>query len=58
MVLWSAHEDLEYLYGDVLGIWRRWATDLTGGPIDSGHHMAEDAPDELAARPRRFLDGR
>jgi hypothetical protein len=44
------HDDLEELYGDPLAIWRDWAGDLRGGgPIESGHHMAEEAPDELAA---------
>ena len=28
---------------------------LRGGSIDSGHHMAEEAPDELAARLLQFL---
>ncbi|MGS0685286.1 alpha/beta fold hydrolase [Nakamurella sp. GG22] len=55
MVLWSTRDDLEDLYGDVLGIWRPWADRLTGGPIESGHHMAEDAPDELADRLARFF---
>ncbi|RZQ64374.1 alpha/beta fold hydrolase [Amycolatopsis suaedae] len=48
-ILWSGRDDLGDLYGDVLGIWRTWTTDLRGGGvIDSEHHMAEDAPDELA----------
>ena len=50
LVLWSSKDDLEDLFGDPLAIWRNWTTDLRGGrPIDSGHHMAEDAPDELAS---------
>jgi haloacetate dehalogenase len=47
-VLWSLHDDLEDLYGDPLRIWQSWADDLRGHGIDSGHHMAEDAPEELA----------
>jgi haloacetate dehalogenase len=39
---------MEDLYGDVLEVWRPWTTGLSGGVIDSGHHMAEEAPDELA----------
>ncbi|MFF1451223.1 alpha/beta fold hydrolase [Streptomyces sp. NPDC058274] len=49
LVLWSLRDDLEDLYGDPLKIWRDWAPDLRGHGIDSGHHMAEQAPDELAA---------
>jgi haloacetate dehalogenase len=48
MVLWAARDDMEDLYGDVLEVWRPWTTELRGGVIDSGHHMAEEAPDELA----------
>jgi haloacetate dehalogenase len=48
-VLWSLRDDLEDLYGDPLAIWRLWAPDLRGHGIDSGHHVAEEAPDELAA---------
>jgi haloacetate dehalogenase len=32
------------LYGDPLAIWRGWADDLRGWPIDSGHHVAEENP--------------
>jgi haloacetate dehalogenase len=56
LVLWSKHDDMEDLYGDPLAIWRDWTTDLRGGhSIDSGHHMAEEAPDELAAALIAFL---
>jgi haloacetate dehalogenase len=55
LVLWSTRDDMQQLYGDVLAVWRRWAHDVRGAPIDSGHHMAEDAPDELAARLMAFL---
>jgi haloacetate dehalogenase len=56
LVLWSSRDDLEELYGDPRDVWRDWATELRGGgPIDSGHHMAEEAPDELAAALRMFL---
>lgn len=57
LVLWSRHDDMADLYGDVLGVWRPWADDLRGGEIDSGHHMAEEAPDQLAAALRDFLTG-
>lgn len=56
LVLWSARDDLEELHGDPLAIWADWASDLRGGGrIDSGHHMAEEAPDELAAALVPFL---
>ena len=55
LVLWASRDDLQDLYGDVLGVWRDWAVDLRGHAIDSGHHMAEDAPEELVAALRGFL---
>lgn len=48
LMLWSERDDLGDLYGDPLDIWRAWATDLRGHSIDSTHHMAESAPDQLA----------
>ncbi|MFJ9740954.1 alpha/beta fold hydrolase [Streptomyces sp. NPDC101166] len=54
-VLWAVHDDMVDLYGDVLSVWRDWTNDrLCGGPIDSGHHMAEEAPDELVLALREF----
>ena len=51
----SIHDDMEELYGDPVAIWRDWARDVRGARIDSGHHMAEDAPEELAAVLGEFL---
>ncbi|MCP3801589.1 alpha/beta hydrolase [Allokutzneria sp. A3M-2-11 16] len=55
LVLWADGDDLPELYGDVVEAWRDWAEDVEGAPITSGHHLAEDAPDELAARIQDFL---
>jgi haloacetate dehalogenase len=55
LVAWSAGDDLEELYGDVLAIWRDWADDVVGAVIDSGHHMAEEAPGQLARTLIQFL---
>jgi haloacetate dehalogenase len=57
LVLWATGDDLADLYGDVLEVWRPWAGDLRGRPFPSGHHMAEEAPDALAAELLAFLDG-
>jgi hypothetical protein len=37
-------------------LWTAWAGDLRGAPIASGHHMAEEAPDALAAELLAFLN--
>jgi haloacetate dehalogenase len=55
LCLWALKDELEELYGDVLGVWRPWAPDLRGKGIDCGHHMAEEAPEELADALLRFL---
>jgi haloacetate dehalogenase len=55
LVLWSLRDDLERLYGDVLSVWRPWTTVLEGHGIDSGHHMAEEAPRLLADAIATFL---
>ncbi|GIH96156.1 alpha/beta fold hydrolase [Planobispora siamensis] len=55
LFLWATRDDMEELYGDPLAIWRDWAPDVRGAAIESGHHLAEDAPAELAAELRRFL---
>jgi haloacetate dehalogenase len=56
LVLWASRDDLPDLYGDVLDVWREWAPDLRGGPLDSGHHMSEEAPEALAAELLDFLE--
>ncbi|CCQ18106.1 putative hydrolase [Rhodococcus sp. AW25M09] len=54
-VLWSSRDDLEELYGDPLHIWRPWAPSVVGHSIGSGHHMAEEAPNELASALSTFF---
>jgi haloacetate dehalogenase len=54
----SIHDDMEELYGDPVAIWRDWADDVRGARIDSGHHMAEEAPEQLAAVLRDFMADR
>jgi haloacetate dehalogenase len=56
LVAWSVHDDMEELYGDPLAIWRSWVSgELAGARIDSGHHMAEEAPEQLATELAEFL---
>jgi haloacetate dehalogenase len=47
--LWAAHDDPDLLGGDPLALLRGWADDLRGAGIDSGHHVAEEAPEATAA---------
>ena len=54
-VLWSTEDDLWDLYGDPAKIWRNWATSLEVGSVNSGHHVAELASNELAQRILNFV---
>ncbi len=49
MVLWSLRDDLEQLHGNPVAIWKSWALNVQGHGIDSGHHVAEEAPDVLSS---------
>jgi haloacetate dehalogenase len=57
LMLWSTRDDLEELYGDPPAILAPWVTELRSGRIESGHHMAEEAPDALASELLGFLRG-
>jgi pimeloyl-ACP methyl ester carboxylesterase len=40
----------------VLDIWREYAADVQGGPVeDCGHFLAEEQPEVVAERLLRFL---
>jgi haloacetate dehalogenase len=53
LVHWGAGEDA--MSDGPLPVWRRWATDVDGGPLPCGHFIPEEASDELAASLRDFL---
>lgn len=38
-----------------LDTWRRWATNVTGGPIESGHFLCEENPDATADALLKFF---
>jgi haloacetate dehalogenase len=48
LIVSALRDDPELLY-DAVAIWRGWAEDVRARTIDCGHHMSEEAPDELAA---------
>lgn len=45
LVLWGASGLLERLY-DPVDVWRAWAPDVRGQPLDCGHYLPEERPDE------------
>jgi haloacetate dehalogenase len=55
LIVWATRDDMVDLYGDPVAVWRAWADDVRGRAVESGHHMAEEAPGELSAVLREFL---
>ena len=56
LAIWGGRGDLPGLYDDVVVIWREWADNVRGKAIDSGHHMALEAPEETYAELHAFFD--
>jgi haloacetate dehalogenase len=46
LVVWGARSHTGTVHGDVLAVWRDYASNATGGPIDCGHYVPEEAPEE------------
>jgi haloacetate dehalogenase len=60
LALWSARGPLNAWYPDAggpLGLWRAWADDVQGRPLDAGHFFPEEIPDETANALARFFAG-
>ena len=54
LALWSGDGALADWY-EPLVVWADWADDLSGGPIEAGHFLPEEAPDETARELGRFF---
>jgi haloacetate dehalogenase len=54
LVLWGTKGTMERWY-DPLRVWGEWAEAVSGGPIQSGHYLAEEAPEETARELLRFF---
>jgi haloacetate dehalogenase len=53
LVLWSAaHFPAQ---PSLLEVWREWASDIIGEAVDSGHYLAEEAPDAVLKALDAFL---
>ena len=56
LVAWSSRDDLPTLYGDPAAVWAPWCSGPTvSGTVESGHHLAEENPAQLAALLEGFL---
>jgi haloacetate dehalogenase len=56
LMLWGRRSSQGSGY-DVLGVWRNHAENVRGHPIDSGHFIPEEAPDEAYSALREFFAG-
>jgi haloacetate dehalogenase len=58
LALWSGRGALNAWYteaGGPLALWRAWADDVQGRPLDAGHFFPEEIPDETAVALTRFF---
>jgi haloacetate dehalogenase len=56
LVLWGRRGAMHKMY-DVLATWRERAGDIRGWPLDCGHYLPEEAPDETEGALRQFFSG-
>lgn len=54
LAIWGRHGAMGRMY-DVLAAWQEVAADVRGVAVDSGHFVAEEAPDETRAAISAFL---
>ncbi len=47
LALWASRGAIGVWY-DPLALWSQWADDVSGGPVDATHFLAEDRPHEVA----------
>jgi haloacetate dehalogenase len=55
LALWGLRGALPIFYGDVLDVWRPWASDLRGRGVDASHFLVEDRPQEVAGELLKFF---
>ena len=56
LALWGRRSGVGRFYGgDILPVWREAATDVTGGPLETGHYLAEEDPQAVLAAFARFF---
>lgn len=56
MAIWGAKSHTGTVWGDLLPIWQQRATHpMVGGPIDCGHYVQEEAPQEVLDWFMRFF---
>jgi haloacetate dehalogenase len=54
LAIWGGHGVVDRIY-DVESVWREYANDVRGKPLDTGHFLAEERPEETARELKIFL---
>ncbi len=54
LVLWGERSIIAQLY-DVMKMWREQASQVSGKALASGHHLAEEVPQQTLAEISAFL---
>ena len=47
LALWGSRSHTGKVYGDLLPIWREYAEKVSGGGLDCGHYVPEEAPEAV-----------
>ena len=56
LVLWGRRSGVGMYYGcDILPVWREAATDVTGGPLETGHYLSEEDSKAVIEAFERFF---
>lgn len=55
LVLWGSRSHTQTVFDDVLAIWKERAANVVGGPVECGHYVNEEAPDEVLRAFRDFF---
>jgi haloacetate dehalogenase len=58
LVIWGARSHTGSVHGDILQIWRAFGEDVGGGPVNCGHYVPEEAPEQTYSWFMRFFAGR
>ena len=57
LAIWGSWSHTGTVWGDLVPIWKRYAENVTGGPIECGHYVPEEAPDQTYDWFQRFFGG-
>ncbi len=56
LALWGRRSGVgKYYGGDILAVWREAATEVSGGPLETGHYLAEEDPKSVLEAFERFF---